>query len=102
MANKFSVEGWYGAISSRDFEQIRPFLAPDVRYEDVPTRTVSEGVDAVQSFFQRGWTAIPDMAMVPGQAVEHGDDVAAEWNATGTHTGEFPGLPPTGNVLNIR
>ena len=102
MADKFTVDGWYAAISSHDFEQIRPFLAPDVHYEDVPTHTVSDGPDAVAGFFQGVWSAIPDMVMVPSHAVEHGENVAAEWAATGTHTGDFPGLPATGNAFNIR
>lgn len=102
MHEKFTVGSWYAAISSHDFEQLRPLLAPDVRYEDVPTGTVSEGIAAVEGFFQRTWSAFPDMRMVAGQAVEHGDAVAAEWTATGTHTGDFPGLPATGNAFRIR
>jgi steroid delta-isomerase-like uncharacterized protein len=28
--------------------------------------------------------------------------VAVEWIATGTHSGDFPGLPATGNPFHIR
>jgi steroid delta-isomerase-like uncharacterized protein len=102
MKTKFSIRAWYAAISSRDFEQVRPFLLPQCRYEDVPTSTVSDGPDAVREFFQRVWTAIPDMEMVPTGGLETAAGVAAEWIATGTHLGDFPGLPATGNAFRIR
>jgi hypothetical protein len=70
------VERWYSAITTHDFAQLRPLLAPDVRDEDVPTGTVSAGVTAVAAFFQGVWSAFPDMAMIPGQAVEARGGVA--------------------------
>jgi steroid delta-isomerase-like uncharacterized protein len=102
MNEKFSVDRWYAAITAHDFAQMRLLLAPDVRYEDVPTGTVSEGIAAVEEFFQRVWTAFPDMQMIPGHVVAHGDGVAVEWLTTGTHTGDFPGLPATGQPLRSR
>ena len=102
MADKFSVDAWYEALSSHDLEQIRPYLLPVSRYEDVPTGTVSEGVDAVLDFFRGAWSAIPDMRMEPTRALETANGVAAEWLATGTHLGDFPGLPATGNAFRVR
>ena len=102
MKTTFSVKAWYEAISSRDFEQIRPFLLPAIHYEDVPTGTVSDGPEAVKAFFQRVWSAIPDMEMVPSGQLETASAVAVEWTATGTHLGDFPGLPATGNAFRIR
>ena len=102
MSHKFSVAAWYGAISSRDPERLRPFLHPQARYEDVPTGTVSEGVEAVLAFFRGVWTAIPDMTMEPTGAIDTPNAVAAEWFAAGTHLGDFPGLPATGNAFRVR
>jgi steroid delta-isomerase-like uncharacterized protein len=102
MANTFSVEAWYAAISSHKFERILAFLAPDIRYEDVPTGTVSEGPEAVREFFRRTWSAIPDMKMVSGHTLQTAGGVAAEWVTTGTHLGDFPGLPATGNAFHVR
>jgi steroid delta-isomerase-like uncharacterized protein len=102
MTRTFSVEAWYAAISSRDFEQLRPFLAPNIRYEDVPTGTVSEGVEAVGAFFQRVWAAIPDMVMTPGHHFETNEGACAEWVTTGTFLNDFPGLPATGGPFRSR
>jgi steroid delta-isomerase-like uncharacterized protein len=91
-----------GALSSHEVEQRRPFLLPESRYEDVPTATVSSGVDAVIDFFRRVWTAIPDMQMAPTHMLQTAEGVAVEWLATGTHLGDFPGLPATGNPFRVR
>ena len=102
MTNTFSAEAWYTAISSHEVEQVLAFVSPQIRYEDVPTSTVSEGPEAVTAFFGRVWSAIPDMRMVPTNVLTTGNAVAVEWIATGTHSGDFPGLPATGNPFHIR
>jgi steroid delta-isomerase-like uncharacterized protein len=102
MANTFSAEAWYRAISSHEVEQVLAFASPQIRYEDVPTSTVSEGPDSVKAFFERVWSAIPDMQMVPTNVLKTEHAVAVEWVATGTHSGDFPGLPATGNPFHIR
>jgi steroid delta-isomerase-like uncharacterized protein len=102
MTKTFSAEAWYTAISSHEVGQVLAFASPQIRYEDVPTSTVSEGPDAVKAFFERVWAAIPDMQMVPTTVLTTGSALAVEWIATGTHSGDFPGLPATGNPFHIR
>jgi steroid delta-isomerase-like uncharacterized protein len=102
MANQFSAEAWYAAISSHDVEQVLAFVSPEIRYEDVPTSTVSEGPDGVKQFFGGVWSAIPDMQMVPTKVFKTENAITAEWISTGTHSGDFPGLPATGNHFHIR
>jgi steroid delta-isomerase-like uncharacterized protein len=102
MPKPFSIEAWYKAISAHDPARLCRFLLPEIRYEDVPTMTVSEGPEAVLIFFERVWAAIPDMQMVPTSTLQTTHRIAAEWVATGTHLGDFPGLPATGNSFHVR
>lgn len=101
MADKFPVDAWFAAASSHDAEQLRPFLLPETRYEDVPTGTVNEGIEPVLNFFQLSWSVFKDFKMELQHSFQSGNEVAAEWIGTGIHIGDFPGLPATGNPFHI-
>jgi len=47
------------------------------------------------------FTAFPDFHLVLNDEVIEGDKIAKRWTVTGTHKGEFMGIPPTGNHLTI-
>lgn len=46
--------------------------------------------------------AMPDLHIEVEATVAEGDQVAVRWLATGTHTGDGFGLPPTGQPVQIR
>ena len=48
-----------------------------------------------------GMAAIPDLQIQVTNRVAHGPQVVAEWIATGTHTGDFPGLPASNRPFSI-
>ena len=43
-------------------------------------------------------TAFPDLERRIDDLVAEGDKVVARWSAAGTHTGDFQGIPPSGNT----
>ena len=45
--------------------------------------------------------AIPDLKINVVNRVVQGNQVSVEWVATGTHTGDFPGLAATGRSFSI-
>lgn len=47
-------------------------------------------------FTELARAAFPDLELTVEQQVAEGDLVATRWRATGTHTGPFLGLAPTG------
>ena len=49
-----------------------------------------------------GMAAIPDLKIAITNRVAHGNQVSAEWVATGTHTGDLPGMPATGRPFTLR
>lgn len=49
-----------------------------------------------------GMAAIPDLQIQVTNRVTHGPQVMVEWTATGTHTGDFPGLRASGRSFSIR
>ena len=52
--------------------------------------------------YVRMWLAgFPDAHCEVGDLIAEGDRVSWSVRATGTHTGEFMGIPPTGNAIDF-
>ncbi|HJT56550.1 MAG TPA: ester cyclase [Ktedonobacteraceae bacterium] len=49
-----------------------------------------------------GMAAIPDLQITITNRVAHGNQVSAEWVATGTHNGDLPNMPATGRPFTLR
>jgi steroid delta-isomerase-like uncharacterized protein len=47
------------------------------------------------------FTAFPDFHLILDDEIAEGDKIAKRWTVTGTHKGEFMGIPPTGNHIAI-
>lgn len=45
--------------------------------------------------------AFPDFHLVLNDEIVEGDKIAKRWTVTGTHSGEFMGIPPTENHITI-
>ena len=50
-------------------------------------------------FMQAFNSAFPDATITVEDEVSEGSIVASRWTLTGTHRGEFQGVPPTGNTI---
>jgi predicted ester cyclase len=46
-------------------------------------------------------SAFPDAHVTYEELIPSGDTVVGRWSATGTHTGQLPGVPPTGKPISI-
>jgi predicted ester cyclase len=53
-------------------------------------------------FFSGMRTAFPDMGVTPETIVQDEDTIAFAYTLTGTHTGPFGKIPPTGKRVKIR
>ncbi len=45
--------------------------------------------------------AIPDVQIAVTNRIVHDNQLTVEWTATGTHKGDFPGLPASGRPFSI-
>jgi steroid delta-isomerase-like uncharacterized protein len=85
----------YESISKGDIDGFGRLLADDfVEHEELPGLAPTK--DGVVNFFRMYVAAFPDLRMIPDDVFQGGDKIVARVRASGTHKGEFLGMPPTG------
>lgn len=88
------------ALNARDFDRFAATHADDVVLHDHDETL--RGVEAAVAHERALYESFPDMQYHVETTVAEGNVVAARWTVTGTHEGEFQGLPPTGNQVEIQ
>ncbi len=91
---------FYGLISSGDMEGFGAMPADDfVEHEETPG--LPTGKEGVLEFFRMYLAAFPDLRMELQDILPSGDKAAIRVRATGTHEGEFMGMPATGRGIDL-
>lgn len=99
--NKELCRRLYAAVSSGDFDIFDQVVAPNfVEHEALDPR-LPAGREGVKAFFETIRQAMPDMVMTPEDIIAEGDRMAVRVVMTGTQTGEFMGIPPSGKRVEI-
>ncbi len=90
----------YDLINAHDIDAFGEVLADDfVEHEELPGGAPNR--EGVKDFFRMQIAAFPDMAMTVEDVVDGGDKLVARVRFTGTHDGEFMGMPPTGRSVDV-
>ena len=91
----------YGLLNVGDVDGFGDLLADDfVEHEETPgLAPTKEGVEA---FFRMYISAFPDLRLEAQDVLASGDKVVARTRATGTHEGEFMGMPATGKSVDVQ
>ena len=91
----------YERLNAGDIEGFGALLADDfVEHEETPGLAPTK--DGVLAFFRMYRAAFPDLRMDPEDIVADGDKAVARVRATGTHQGEFMGMPATGQSFDVQ
>ena len=91
----------YELISAGDIDGSGELLADDVvEHEDLPGLERSK--EGVKQLFRMYRAAFPDLRMEPQDVLVSGDKAVARVRATGTHQGEFLGMPATGRSVDVQ
>jgi steroid delta-isomerase-like uncharacterized protein len=75
--------------------------APHAIVEDSMFPEPFVGSHAIMARKNVGMAAIADLQITITNRVVHGNQISAEWTATGTHTGDLPGMPATGRSFTL-
>jgi steroid delta-isomerase-like uncharacterized protein len=92
-----SFEEWNKGSSEFFLEATSPdysFYSPSGNPNPVSRE---ETVEIVEAF----WRGFPDIEFRIEELIAAGDKIILRFIATGTHTGEFRGIPPTGHRIEV-
>jgi steroid delta-isomerase-like uncharacterized protein len=84
-------------LMSRTADEI---FQPDVKQHSPFETTRAQAIK--EMVFESLYRAFPDLHITLEDMIEEGDKVAVKDLVTGTHLGEFNGLPPTGKSVSYR
>ena len=87
------------AFNKGNLAALDDVIAPDFVYRGAGTEF--KGPDGLKQIVTMLRTAYHDFHMVIDDIIAEGDRVAACYTYTGTHTGEFLGIPPTGKRIKV-
>jgi steroid delta-isomerase-like uncharacterized protein len=100
--NKATLTRFEEALSSGDWElisnTIEEVVAPDALIR-TPLPIEATGADLLKEVFRRLHRAFPDLHITIEDLIAEGDKVVVRNTITGTHQGEYVGLPPTGRSI---
>ena len=90
------------AIIRRFYEEI--FTNPDIFDETVAADVTvgdTHGLDAYKKVMSKWIAGFPDGEFVVEDIIAEGDKVVARYSFSGTHTGEWFGIPPTNKQVSF-
>ena len=100
MDHSASMRRLYDLLNAGDIDGFGEQLADDfVEHEETPGLAPTK--DGVLQFFRMYRAAFPDLRFNVEDALPSADKVVMRGTATGTHEGEFMGIPPTGKSVDV-
>ena len=101
-ANKAAFSRFQDAVNTGDAEMIEKIIdevvEPDVLFH-APVPTGATGAQALKQVWTVLLRAFPGLHVAIEDLIAEGDKVVARNTVTGTHQGEYHGVPPTGKSV---
>jgi steroid delta-isomerase-like uncharacterized protein len=101
-SNKATVRRFHDAANTGDMELISrtidELVEPDALIR-TPLQIEATGADLLKEVFARLLRAYPDLHITAEDLIEDGDKIVSRNTVTGTHQGEYMGIPPTGKAI---
>lgn len=91
---------WIRAFNERDWETERAVRSPNFQAH-LSGATEPLDNNAWSGFMMAFTNAFPDARITIDACIEEGDAVSSRWSLTGTHQGEFQGIPATGRQVKF-
>ena len=96
------LDDWAAAWSSREPDKVLSLFTDNCVYEDVTFGAVNRGKKELRAFAEGVFAGIPDFKIELTARFVAGTWAGMEWVMSGTHKGDFPGMPATGKRFSAR
>ncbi len=98
--NKATVQNMFNEIfGNKNLAAIDEVVADEFIMHDPTSPMEIRGPEGYKQYNSMFITGFPDIPVMIDEAFAEGDKVALRWSASGTQTGEFMGIPPTGRRI---
>ena len=101
MDHTATLRRFYDSINAGDVDRFGELLADDfVEHEETPGLAPTK--EGVKEFFRMYIAAFPNLRFDAEDVLASGDKVVARVRVTGTHEGEYMGIPATGKSIDVQ
>ena len=87
-------------FNQQDFAEYDVFYGTELTDHGLPPNMPS-GLEGRKMFMSAFFAAFPDLLATIEDIIASDDRAALRWSATGTHTGELMGIPPTSKSVTV-
>jgi steroid delta-isomerase-like uncharacterized protein len=99
--NKELVKGLLEELNKGNAEIWKELCAPEFAYYSPSESAEPMSMDGTIECFQMAFKGFPDIGWKTNELIAKGDKVIARITQTGTHEGEYRGIPASGNKIEV-
>ena len=97
IVQRFMDECW----NQGDLNTVKELVAADCRYHDPVFPSLTSGAENIKNHIQNCRNGFPDLMVTIDDTIAERDEVVIHWTTTGTHKGQFLGMPPTNKKASV-
>ena len=97
IVQRFMDECW----NQGNLNTVMELVANDCRYHDPVFPSLTSGAENIKNHIQTCRSGFPDMMVTIDDTIAERDEVVVHWTVTGTHKGQFLGMPPTNKNASV-
>lgn len=99
--NAAALKKFADAVNAANWDLMKEVVAPDnIDHDPAPGQI--QGPQGYINFFRQLRIAFPDLKVTLVHSVADEDHIAIAYELTGTHLGDFQGIPPTSKTIKAR
>jgi len=97
IVQRFMDECW----NQGNLNTVMELVANDCRYHDPVFPSLTSGAENIKNHIQTCRSGFPDLTFTTDDTIAERNEVVHHWTGTGTHNGQFLGMPATNKRASV-